>query len=122
MCNVNFVNGLKLNGAVIYNLTPHSINLLKEDLSPLYTINSEEESARCSQTTIPYSNIGGIPITSTSFGKVEGLPQEEKEGVYYIVSRLVMQACPNRRDLLVPNELQRDEQGRIIGCKSLANN
>lgn len=121
MCNVNFVNGLKLNGVVIYNLTPHAVNLLREDLTPLYTIKSEEESARCSQTTIQSGYIGDIPITSTSFGEVEGLP-EEKEGIYYIVSRLVMQACSNRKDLLVPNELQRDGEGRIIGCLSLANN
>lgn len=122
MCNNNLENGLNLNnGAIIYNLTPHAVNILKEDLSPLYTIKPEVESARCSQTTIPSGNIGGIPITSTSFGEVEGLP-DEQEGVYYIVSRLVMQACTNRRDLLVPNELQRDDEGHIIGCLSLANN
>ena len=122
MCNVNnFVNGLKVGNSVIFNLTPHAVNIVAEDLSPLATINPEEESARCSQTTIITGSIGNIPITSTSFGCVEGLP-EEQEDIYYIVSRLVMQGCPNRRDLLVPNDIVRDDTGRIVGCKSLANN
>ena len=121
MCNVNFVNGLKLNGAVIYNLTSHTVNLLKEDLTPMYTIKPEKEDVRCTQTIISAGYIGDIPITSTSFCEVEGLP-EEKEGVYYIVSRLFMQACSNRNDLLAQNELKRDEKGKIIGCLSLANN
>lgn len=37
---------------------------------------------------------------------------------YYIVSRMVANALPNRKDLLVPNELVRDDQGNIIGCRS----
>lgn len=105
----------------LINSTPHAVNLLKPDLTPLVTIPSNGIIARCSQKTTGAGFIGDIPITQTSFGEVEGLP-EEKEGVYYIVSRLVMQACPSRRDLLVPNELQRDEEGHIIGCLSLANN
>lgn len=105
----------------IVNLTPHGINLLNRDLTPLVTIPASGNVARCTQETIPNGNIGGIPITATSFGEVEGLPQE-KEATYYIVSRLVMQGCPSRRDLLVPNELQRDDEGHIIGCLSLANN
>jgi hypothetical protein len=38
---------------------------------------------------------------------------------YYIVSQLVKSALPNRCDLLVPAEVQRDEKGNIIGCRSL---
>ena len=62
-----------------------------------------------------------IPISSSSYGEVVDLPAPQV-GVYYIVSRLVMSACPNRQDLLVPNDLVRDEAGRVIGCRSLANN
>ena len=38
---------------------------------------------------------------------------------YYIVSQLVKSALPNRPDLLVPAEVQRDSSGNIIGCRSL---
>ena len=105
----------------LINLTPHTVTLLKQNLNILTTIPSSGNAVRCSQQTINTGFIGDIPITSTTFGEVIGLP-EEKEGVYYIVSRLVMSACPNRKDLLVPNELQKDDTERIIGCLSLTNN
>ena len=47
------------------------------------------------------------------------LPDYE-EGVYYIVSALVANAYPERKDLLMVNETIRDDDGRIIGCKSFA--
>lgn len=102
----------------ILNFTPHTVNLIKEG-EPLIFISVGE--ARCTQTTVKVGEINGIPITSTKFGEVEGLPREQ-EGFCLIVSRLVRQALPERKDLLVPNEVVRDEEGKIIGCKSLANN
>ena len=33
---------------------------------------------------------------------------------------LVIAACPNRKDILAPNELIRDAEGKIVGCKSLS--
>ncbi|MFW6025472.1 MAG: hypothetical protein ACOCRX_03950 [Candidatus Woesearchaeota archaeon] len=62
-----------------------------------------------------------IPLTKTVFGNIHGLP-EYKTGIYYIVSSLVAQACPDRSDLLIPNESVRGEDGWIIGVKSLAVN
>ena len=109
----------------IINLTPHSINVIGDDNSVAITIEALGNVARCSQTidivdTITYNNVT-IPISSSSYGEVVDLPAPQV-GVYYIVSRLVMSACPNRQDLLVPNDLVRDEAGRVIGCRSLANN
>ena len=60
-----------------------------------------------------------IDIIEKSFMEVEGLP-EPKENTYYIVSALVAGAAKNRNDLLIPNDIVRDDQGRIIGCRSLA--
>lgn len=60
-----------------------------------------------------------IDIMKKSFSEVEGLP-EPKENTIYIVSALVAGACKNRDDLVVPNDIVRDDQGRIIGCRSLA--
>lgn len=57
-------------------------------------------------------------MTETVFGEVEGLP-ETQEGTIYVVSSLVAQRVPNRTDVFIPNESVRDDQGRIIGCKSL---
>lgn len=63
--------------------------------------------------------MGGIDIKRTIFGKVVGLPTTN-EGTFFVVSRLVMAACPSREDLVAPNDLVRDEQGRIIGCRSFS--
>ena len=109
----------------IINLTPHSVNVIGDDNSVAITIEASGNVARCSQTidivdTINVNNIA-IPVSSSSYGEVVDLPASQ-DGVYYIVSRLVMSACPNRQDLLVPNDLVRDEAGRVIGCRSLANN
>lgn len=38
----------------------------------------------------------------------------------YVVSRLVAEAVPERRDLVVPHGLVRDGQGRVVGCAQLA--
>ena len=109
----------------IINLTPHSINVIGDDNSVAITIEASGNVARCSQTidivdSIDLNNVA-IPISSSSYGEVVDLPAPQ-DNTYYIVSRLVMSACPDRQDLLVPNDLVRDEAGRVIGCRSLANN
>lgn len=105
---------------IIVNLTPHKVTIVKEDGTLIQEFESEGV-VRLMQNTMEVSTINNIPITKTFFGEPEGLPKE-KPNVYYIVSRMVLEACKNREDLLVPNEIIRDDKGNIIGCKSLANN
>lgn len=110
----------------IVNLTPHPITILEKGNIPLATFHATRPAARCSQSTSivgghPISEDIAIPLSETTFGKVVGLPNPIP-GVRFIVSRLVMSACPDRTDLLVPNELVRGEDGNIIGCRSLAVN
>ena len=59
-----------------------------------------------------------MPLTETSFGDVVDLPAPAPDTLY-IVSRLVATAA-NRDDLVVPNGIVRDDNGNIIGCKSLS--
>lgn len=61
---------------------------------------------------------GGIPLTRTVYGKAEGL-SDYKEGTFYIVSQLVKNALPQRKDLLVPTNVVRNKAGNIVGCESL---
>ena len=121
--NTNLTN--TTNTANIINLTPHDVNVVGNDNSVAITIPASGNVARCSQTIDIIDSITldsvDIPISSSSYGEVVDLPAP-KPGYYYIVSRLVMSACPDRQDLLVPNDLVRDEAGRVIGCRSLANN
>lgn len=42
------------------------------------------------------------------------------EPVLFIVSRVVAEAAKDRDDLLIPDDVARDEEGRVIGCRALA--
>lgn len=98
------------------NLTPHTVNIQGQggrDIAPSGAV------ARCSQSNVLVREIDGIPVTRQTFGKVEGLPAPV-EGTFYIVSRMVASACPNRRDLVIPGPLVRNEQGQPVGCDGLS--
>lgn len=100
----------------IKNLTPHSIVvILSDDIR--YVITPSDSVARCSSSTEVIGEVNGVPLTRTIYGEVVGLPQQ-KENTIYIVSTLVAQACPDRDDLFIPNEIVRDTNGKVIGCKS----
>jgi hypothetical protein len=97
------------------NLTPHDIVL------PTGTIKPEIKAARCSEISRKIDVIDGIEIIHKDFGEVIDLP-EPVDGTYYIVSMLVRSACPDRKDLLSPGDLIRDNSGQILGCKNLVCN
>lgn len=100
------------------NLTPHSINFVDEFGEIKMIVKTSGSLARVTTKIVTVGFIDEIPVTTTEFGEVEGLP-EPVDGVIYIVSSLVAQRVPDRNDIFVPSESVRDGQGRIIGCRSL---
>lgn len=107
----------------LINLTPHDIVIFvgnKRILIPKSDLTLRVKSETISVGNIKYGS-DLISITETKFLGVDNLP-EKKDGVFYIVSLLTCQACPDRDDFLIPNESVRDENGLIIGCKSLSIN
>lgn len=109
------------------NLTPHPIVLLDKDDQEVLTIPTTDVTRVSSQTaTVGYFRINGVlvPRSHTQYGEVEGLP-DPTPGVIYIVSGMVVSALAqqgiHRDDLLVPGMQIRDDQGRVIGCRSLDN-
>ncbi|WP_296813842.1 hypothetical protein [uncultured Megasphaera sp.] len=104
----------------LVNLTPHTINVLDDDCRPVCDIPvSGLPIPRCSQGQLFAGNINGIIITKQIFGAVENLP-EPKENTYYVVSRMVAEAMPERGDLLVPGPLVRNADGQPCGCRGLS--
>lgn len=111
----------------VINLTPHTINLVAEDGTQLLSLESQGV-ARVASTTevVGQLQIGEVvvPQTHTAFGEVEGLP-EQAPGVGYIVSNMIISALAqqgvHRGDLFTPGLQVRDEQGRVIDCRSLDN-
>jgi hypothetical protein len=102
----------------IINLTPHAINFVNAESQPLLTVPASGTIARLSAKTVTVGEFDGIPVTETQYGEIVGLP-EPQEGTVYIVSGLVAGQCKHRNDIFIPNELVRDSEGNIIGCKSL---
>jgi hypothetical protein len=83
-----------------------------------------EGSARCevSRQRVGMVHVpaaGDIPLVHTVFGPVQGLPDPEP-GVLLVVSRIVAEALPNRHDLVIPDDIVRDENGNVINARALA--
>ena len=94
------------------NLTSHTINEITTGLA----IPPSGRVARVKASTIKSAEHAGVPIYSSTFGDVEGLP-EPKPDVIYIVSALALNAVPtNRTDVVSPGSLQRNEHNQPIGC------
>jgi hypothetical protein len=100
----------------LINMTPHTINVFRDD----GTVEDIPSSGiiRVASTQVKVCEIRGIPVYKTIFGEVIGLPPK-RIGIFYVVSRLVLSACPERDDLLAPGTLVRDDKGQPIGCKGL---
>lgn len=111
----------------LINLTPHTINLVAEDGTQLLSLESQGV-ARVASTTevVGQLQVGEVvvPQTHTTFGEVEGLP-DQAPGIGYIVSNMIISALAQqgvrRDDLFTPGMQVRDDQGRVIGCRSLDN-
>lgn len=101
------------------NLTPHMINVVDKEGKPVKNIPASGTVARCSQKEEIKEQLGGVDIYEMTFGEVIGLPVTV-DNTFYIVSRLVAAAKPERKDLLVPGSLLRDSAGIPIGCVGLA--
>lgn len=109
------------NNVNVVNCTPHDVNLVTESgnvIFPRSGIIPRLTEVQNKINSITVNGIG-IDIMKKSFNEPEGLP-EPKKGTIYIVSALVAGAIKDRDDLVVPNDTIRDEEGRIIGCRSLA--
>lgn len=103
----------------ILNLTPHEVTIIGNDGRIMMRFAPEAVAARCGNYVEIVDEINGIPISKTVYTKIYGLLPEQ-EDTFYIVSRHVAEQNRNRHDLLVPNELVRDDAGRVVGCKSLS--
>lgn len=104
----------------LVNCTPHDVNLITKNGNITFPRSGIIPRLTEQQVKINSINSNGIEIDimQKSFLEPEGLP-EPQEGTIYIVSALVAGAV-NRDDIVIPNDIVRDDQGIIIGCRSLA--
>lgn len=102
----------------IVNLTPHTLVFMDGDNNIIQSVPTSGI-ARCTQSRTQTGSVNGIPINSTSFGDVVGLPDPQL-GTIFVVSALTAQAVPSRSDVFITDDAVRDNQGRVVGCRALA--
>ena len=114
----------------IRNLTPHAVSVVDDHGDTIVTFVPDGVIARARQITESAGDLvvpttGGfrrVPLTRSAFGEPQDLPDPE-EGIYLLVSLATANAARaagrETSDLLLTAEPVRDDQGRIIGCRSL---
>ena len=101
------------------NCTPHAVDIWNaQGTAIVKTIPRSGHIARLQESNEHIGTADGVPICKTTYGDVYDLPEPE-EGTLFIVSIVVRRALPERSDLVFPVELVRDDEGHIIGCRSL---
>lgn len=118
---------------MVINCTPHDVAIynttdcilhdgslyLREEgeeyPEPLRVYLAVKEPARATFVQRPTGRADGILIYRWFPDEIVNLP-EPKPYTYYIVSKMVAQACPERKDLIFPGTLVRNESGDVVGC------
>lgn len=104
----------------IKNLTPHDITVMEEGKPSIVFPARQGETIRLEETQTKIFEVthGRIPVFKKDFGKANLPPQFPD--TFYIVSLVVAQSFPDRKDFLIVNDTVRDEKGQIVGCRSFA--
>lgn len=118
---------------MIINCTPHDVAIyrtcdcymrdgflyLRDDEGefpqPFRTYPAAKEPARVTFAQDPAGMADGIPVCWWAPEEIVNLP-EPKTDTFYIVSKMVAQAFPERKDLIFPGTVVRDADGRVVGC------
>lgn len=107
--------------STIVNLTPHKVTVMASEGYVVAEYPASGQVARVTMSDTYVGSVNGISVVTKTAGEVVGLP-EPAEDTYYIVSGLVQAAFPHRTDLLVPDDLVRDVEGRVVGCRRFSVN
>ena len=100
----------------IVNKCPHTLKLYSPEGRHIINIPPEEPPIRVAvERRLIGQTSEGVPMYETTYTGLEHLPPPQ-EDVIYVVSGLVVSACPSRRDLWQPGELLRNSEGEIIGA------
>ena len=104
----------------VINLTPHKVIVLNEERKVVKEFLPSGNVPRATTIDKCIGEIDGIPIYESKLGEVKDLPPK-REGRLLIVSNVIKSLFPERKDLLVPHHLVRDDEGKIIGCMGFRN-
>lgn len=105
---------------MIRNLTPHPVHVViperQVELAP------DAPPARLREEAIGVGSVdvdgAAVELFDIAADEAVDLPAP-RPGVWLVVSRMVAEAYPERRDLVFPYREVRDHAGRVIGCAAL---
>jgi hypothetical protein len=122
--SVDALGAFVLLGNIRYvNLTPHAVTVYAEDGTRIVEFARQGMPTRLTESTQNVVDLGGFALTRVQIGAAENLPPMIA-GVRYIVSMPLLMGLAaagiDRPDCLYPFGQVRDDEGRIIGCRSLA--
>ena len=104
------------------NFTPHEINIHRED-GTIVTLPSEGV-IRAKQSFVMSETFDGIEVATYAYGEPEGVPEVLDKDSFYIVSKIALDACNQHGvdtyNFLMVGEVVMDDDGKIIGCKTLS--
>lgn len=103
----------------ILNCTPHDVNVITHNERGEEVVTTFKPTGivpRLKENSWHTCELNGLPIYSVSYEEPENLPFNDGETVL-IVSGMILDACPDREDLVSPFDIVRDESGRIVGCR-----
>jgi len=112
---------------MIINLTPHAIRIrvsasIAAENDPADIVIESGGLARVGTRSTVCGYIDDVPILRTEYTGVTGLP-DPVEGTTYVVSLLVLQALPDRKDLVGPatgpnDGVVRTADGRVYAVRA----
>tara|TARA_Y100000593_G_C4295212_1_gene330330 strand:- start:18 stop:392 length:375 start_codon:yes stop_codon:yes gene_type:complete len=104
----------------VLNYTPHSIRMITSN-GVVEIPRHGTVRAGVMRKYLKEITFGGvhIPVNSTTFGNVVGLPKEEKNTIIIVSSITAYSLRGKRDDIFIVDELIRDK-GVVVGAKSLA--
>lgn len=105
----------------VINLTPHDVNICDDCGNIIKTYKPSGSVARVRHNWREVEYIDGVPVVVRENEHVVDLP-DYQEGVFYIVSNIVLEYCYDRVDILAPVQQVKDLSGRVIGCRAFAGN
>lgn len=108
----------------IVNCCPHEIDLRLADGAEV-VLPPSGRPARVVVTRTPLAEVrldgagAAVPVLESRYGEPVDLPGPEP-GTCFVVSYPVAYACPDRADLLIPEDLVRDGRGVVVACRALS--
>ncbi len=103
-----------MNNVQFVNLTPHDVNIQNLD-GTMMVIPPDGTVARLPMHSEVKQILNGVEFRKSTKGTAN-VP-DPVSGVIWIVSAMVRESFPDRKDMVSPGELIRDAKGNPVGCK-----